>query len=172
VQESKIELHDRLRRQGQWNEAAVWKDAKIKELRAQGMKRTEAKEEAWHLMAEKYPPPPPVSEPDELDDDEEWDDEDDEEWDDEGVNEPEQDRDGYKPNPEIIATARKWLDDPETYSNPNSPFHQLLRRIARDKAMLNAYIHELVKRHVTLSEQQGILPSAASEAENGRSTQA
>ena len=32
--ESKIELHDRLRRQGKWTEAAAWKDAKIKELRA------------------------------------------------------------------------------------------------------------------------------------------
>jgi hypothetical protein len=69
--ESKIELHDRLRRQGQWNEAAVWKDAKIKELRAQGMKRPEAKEEAWRLTAEKYPPlpePEPDEKPDEKPD--------------------------------------------------------------------------------------------------------
>jgi len=63
--ESKIGLHDRLRRQGQWGEASVWKDAKIKELRAQGMKRAEAKEEAWRLMAERFPPPPPAPEPDE-----------------------------------------------------------------------------------------------------------
>jgi hypothetical protein len=67
--ESKIELNDRLRHEGRWNEAAVWKDAKIKELRATGMKRAEAKEEAWRLMAERFPPPPPAPEPDELDDD-------------------------------------------------------------------------------------------------------
>ncbi|MFZ1935394.1 MAG: hypothetical protein WCB27_21525 [Thermoguttaceae bacterium] len=66
--ESKIELNDRLRREGRWNEAAVWKDAKIKELRATGMKRAEAKEEAWRLMAERFPPLP-KPEPDEDDDD-------------------------------------------------------------------------------------------------------
>ena len=68
MEESKIELHDRLRREGRWNEAAVWKDAKIKELRATGMKRAEAKEKAWRLMAEKFPPLP-KPERDEDDDD-------------------------------------------------------------------------------------------------------
>ena len=61
--ESKIELHDRLRATGLWSEAAAWKDAKIKELRAQGMKRAEAGEEAWRLLAEKYPPEPADVEP-------------------------------------------------------------------------------------------------------------
>ncbi|MFZ1934209.1 MAG: hypothetical protein WCB27_13485 [Thermoguttaceae bacterium] len=68
MEESKIELHDRLRREGRWNEATVWKDAKIKELRATGMKRADAKEKAWRLMAEKFPPLP-KPEPDEDDDD-------------------------------------------------------------------------------------------------------
>jgi len=56
--ESKIGLHDRLRRSGQWPEAAAWKNAKIKELRAGGMSRAEAKETAWRLLAEQYPPEP------------------------------------------------------------------------------------------------------------------
>ena len=132
--ESKIELHDRLRRQGKRREAASWKDAKIKELRSQGLKRAEAGDEAWRLMAEKYPPPPPVPEPDD-EDDEEWDDDElddeetdaDEEWDDEGVDEQEQDGDGFEPAPWMIATAREWADDPKTCSDPNSPFHRLMR---------------------------------------------
>ena len=61
--ESKIELHDRLRATGLWSEAAAWKDGRIKELRAQGMKRAEAAEEAWRLLAEKYPPEPAEVEP-------------------------------------------------------------------------------------------------------------
>ena len=63
--ESKIGLHDRLRRSGQWPEAAAWKDAKVKELRAGGMGRAEAREEAWRLLAVEYPPAPSAArEPD------------------------------------------------------------------------------------------------------------
>jgi hypothetical protein len=58
VNESKIGLHDRLVREGRWSEAAAWKDAKIKELRAAGMKRAEARDGAWQLLAERYPPLP------------------------------------------------------------------------------------------------------------------
>ena len=61
--ESKIELNDRLRAAGQWSEASVWKSAKIKELRTGGMKRAEATEEAWRLLAVEYPPV--LAEPDE-----------------------------------------------------------------------------------------------------------
>ena len=124
--ESKIELHDRLRRQGKWNEAALWKDAKIKELRASGVKRAEAKEEAWRLMAERFPPPPPAPEPDELDD-EDFDDEDfdDEDFDDEDLDEVERDIDDYKSDPQIVALARSWLDDPEP-SRLDSPLEETL----------------------------------------------
>jgi hypothetical protein len=56
VNESKIELTERLRREGRWEEATLFKDAKVKELRAGGMTRADAAEEAWRLMAAQYPP--------------------------------------------------------------------------------------------------------------------
>ncbi len=56
--ESKIELHDRLRATGLWSEAAAWKDGRIKEFRAAGMKKLDAATKAWEELAEKYPPEP------------------------------------------------------------------------------------------------------------------
>ena len=75
-------------------------------------------------MAEKFPPPPPQPDED-LDDEDELDED---ELDDEDMDELDPDIDGYKSNPQMIATVRKWLDDPETCSNPDSPFHKLMRR--------------------------------------------
>lgn len=56
MSETKSELYDRLRAAGLWPEAAAWKDAKVKELRAQGMSRAAAKEEAWQRLEQQYPP--------------------------------------------------------------------------------------------------------------------
>ncbi len=56
MNESKIDLTDRLRREKRWKEAAQFKDAHAKELRDGGMKRGEANETAWEAMSDKYPP--------------------------------------------------------------------------------------------------------------------
>jgi len=56
--ESKIELTERLRREGRWPEASKMKDAALADFRAQGVKRDEAAEAAWAAMAEAYPPLP------------------------------------------------------------------------------------------------------------------
>jgi hypothetical protein len=70
--ESRIELTDRLRREGRWPEASKRKDEMVKLLRAEGMKRTEAAEEAWRRLAAEYPPLPHTTELEpEPDDDEE-----------------------------------------------------------------------------------------------------
>jgi hypothetical protein len=60
----KLALTERLRAEGRWAEASQFRVAKIKELRARGMVRAAANEEAWRLMAIKYlPPPAPVPPP-------------------------------------------------------------------------------------------------------------
>ncbi len=56
MNESKIDLTERLRQEGRWSEASKSKDEIVKKLRADGMKRTEAREEAWEKMSEAYPP--------------------------------------------------------------------------------------------------------------------
>lgn len=56
--ESKIDLTDRLRREGRWGEASKFKDTALADFRAKGMKRDEAAEAAWAAMAEAYPPLP------------------------------------------------------------------------------------------------------------------
>jgi len=61
--ESKIELTERLRREGRWAEASKFKDTALKEFRAKGMKRTEAAEAAWGAMATAFPPLPPIEPP-------------------------------------------------------------------------------------------------------------
>ena len=64
--ESKIDLTDRLRREGRWAEASKFKDTARADFRAKGMKRDEAAEAAWAAMAAAYPPlpaPEPVPEP-------------------------------------------------------------------------------------------------------------
>jgi hypothetical protein len=56
--ESKIELTERLRREGREDEAKRFRETVIKECRAAGMKRDEAREHAWGEMAKAYPPLP------------------------------------------------------------------------------------------------------------------
>ncbi|NLF06359.1 MAG: hypothetical protein GX594_00025 [Pirellulaceae bacterium] len=58
MQESKIELTERLRREDRWGEASKRKDEIIRLLRADGMKRAEASEEGWRRIAAEYPPLP------------------------------------------------------------------------------------------------------------------
>lgn len=58
MDESKIELTERLRAEGHWPEASRFKDETLRGLRSEGMKKAEAGEEAWRRMAEKYPPQP------------------------------------------------------------------------------------------------------------------
>jgi hypothetical protein len=56
MNESKIELTERLRRQGRWGEASRFKDTALREFRGKGMTKAEAAEAAWNAMAEAYPP--------------------------------------------------------------------------------------------------------------------
>ncbi|QDT50432.1 hypothetical protein Pan258_44910 [Symmachiella dynata] len=58
MEESKIDLTERLRRENRWAEASQFKDELVRTFRSEGMKRAEAGEEAWRRMAEKYPPLP------------------------------------------------------------------------------------------------------------------
>jgi hypothetical protein len=53
--ESKVSATDRLRRDGRWNEASEFRDRARKELRASGMNRSLAAEEAWVRMIAEYP---------------------------------------------------------------------------------------------------------------------
>ena len=55
MNESKIELTERLRREGRWAEAAKFKETARADFRAKGAKRAEAVEAAWEAMAEAYP---------------------------------------------------------------------------------------------------------------------
>lgn len=57
--ESKIELTERLRREGRWGEASRFKDTTVKEFR-KGMTRADATEAAWEAMAKAFPPLPPA----------------------------------------------------------------------------------------------------------------
>jgi len=54
--ESKSSATDRLRHEGRWEEASEFKDTLIVNLRDYGMKGTDAREAAWEVMIEKYPP--------------------------------------------------------------------------------------------------------------------
>lgn len=56
MNESRIELTERLRREGRWSEASQFKDQVLRGLREQGVKRNEAGDEAWRQMEEQYPP--------------------------------------------------------------------------------------------------------------------
>jgi hypothetical protein len=56
VTESKIELTERLRREGRWEEALKFKDTALRDFRSKGMKRSEASDAAWEAMATAYPP--------------------------------------------------------------------------------------------------------------------
>jgi len=55
VTESKIELTDRLRRQGLWDEASLNKDTVKSRLRSEGKSRKEAGELAWAETQKRYP---------------------------------------------------------------------------------------------------------------------
>lgn len=54
--ESKVVAMDRLRQDGRWNEASEFRDRVRTELRASGMNRSQAAEEAWVRMIAEYPP--------------------------------------------------------------------------------------------------------------------
>ena len=62
MNESKIEMTERLRRENRWSEASKFKDTALADFRAKGMGRQEAVEAAWEAMAEAYPPLPPAAE--------------------------------------------------------------------------------------------------------------
>lgn len=66
MNESKLDISNRLRREGTWPEASLFKDEKIREFRAAGMHRQEAQVKAWEAMAAKFPPieTPEEDEPD------------------------------------------------------------------------------------------------------------
>ena len=57
--ESKSVATDRLRREGRWEEASLWRDQKRGQLRAEGQARTESNEAAWQAMIDQFPPLPP-----------------------------------------------------------------------------------------------------------------
>ena len=56
MNESKISLTNRLKSEKRWEEAALFKDGEIKQLRATGLKRPEAQDKAWAAVAAKFPP--------------------------------------------------------------------------------------------------------------------
>ena len=56
--ESRIAATDRLRQEGRWDEACLFRDEAKKQLRADGVARTVAIDRAWEAMLEKYPPLP------------------------------------------------------------------------------------------------------------------
>jgi len=58
MSESRIAATDRLRREGRWDEASIYRDQVRKRLRGEGIDRTEAGDRAWQEMLEKYPPLP------------------------------------------------------------------------------------------------------------------
>ncbi|HBO43784.1 MAG TPA: hypothetical protein DD670_07600 [Planctomycetaceae bacterium] len=62
MDESKIDLTERLRREGRWSEASKAKDETISRLRKEGMKRVDASDEAWRRIAEQFPPLPKPTE--------------------------------------------------------------------------------------------------------------
>jgi len=56
MEESKIAATDRLRREGRWEEASLYKDKIRKELKEKGVPRKEANEQSWSKMVETFPP--------------------------------------------------------------------------------------------------------------------
>ncbi|MFA7176718.1 MAG: hypothetical protein WC114_05685 [Smithellaceae bacterium] len=62
LKESKIDLTDRLRREGRWAEASAFKDEVIREMRSFGHDRISAKEKGWEEMERLFPPLPPAAE--------------------------------------------------------------------------------------------------------------
>ncbi len=58
MNESKIELTERLRAERRWTEASNFRETARTDFRTKGMGRQEAVEAAWEAMAEAYPPLP------------------------------------------------------------------------------------------------------------------
>lgn len=56
MNESKIALTERLRREGCWDAATKFKDDALRDFRSKGMKRDEASDAAWEAMEQAYPP--------------------------------------------------------------------------------------------------------------------
>jgi hypothetical protein len=56
MQEQELKEYQRLRAEGRWNAASEFREAERKRLRAAGLNRQEAREEAWEAMLDKYPP--------------------------------------------------------------------------------------------------------------------
>lgn len=56
MQEHELNEYQRLRAEGRWNAASEFREAERKRLRAAGLNRQEAREEAWEAMLDKYPP--------------------------------------------------------------------------------------------------------------------
>jgi len=53
--ETKMALMTRLRAEGRWDEADRFREETRERLKREGMRRGDAREEAWRLTAEKYP---------------------------------------------------------------------------------------------------------------------
>lgn len=56
ILESKIEATHRLQREGRWNMASRYRDARRERFRAEGLTRREARELAWECMVERFGP--------------------------------------------------------------------------------------------------------------------
>ena len=56
--ESKSVATDRLRQEGRWKEASLWRDEKRRQLRAEGHPKVYANEASWEAMIEQFPPSP------------------------------------------------------------------------------------------------------------------
>ena len=54
--ESKIVATDRLRKEGRWEEASLWRDNNRKQFRAEGKSKTDANDASWQAMIEQFPP--------------------------------------------------------------------------------------------------------------------
>ena len=54
--ESKITATDRLRHEGRWEEASLWRDEKRRQLREEGQTRAEANDASWQAMMTEFPP--------------------------------------------------------------------------------------------------------------------
>lgn len=63
MNESKIALTERLRREGRWNAASKLKDDALRDFRSKGMKRDEASVAAWEAMERAFPPTDAVASP-------------------------------------------------------------------------------------------------------------
>ena len=64
MQESKIALTDRLRREGRWEQASMFKDDYVAKLRSEGKSRKEAQDAAWEAMEREFPKLVSEAEPD------------------------------------------------------------------------------------------------------------